>query len=193
MDDNQKPDTAVAERNDRRLSTMKTGPRTAHDRRRSRHNAVRHGIFADIVLTGEPFRESVEDYKRLHAKLRKGIRPRSPLEEMLIEALAFEFLRMSRVYKADVQIAPRIFKRVEEVLTNADSEVVVEIVDREREIALVRKQLDPELLLRYGNSISKQIHRILDRLDRLQVFGPARLKKETICNNNDFCKTNWNK
>jgi hypothetical protein len=168
-------DEAMAERNDRRLSTMSTGSRRSHGRKQSRHNAIRHGIFADIVLTGEPFRESVEDYERLHAELRKGIRPRSPLQEMLIEALAFEFLRMSRVYKADAQVAPRIFKRVEEELTNKDSEVVVEIVDREREIALIRKQLDPELLLRYGNSISKQIHRILDRLERLQAFGPARL------------------
>jgi len=156
--------TGVTEKVNSRTST---GPRTPGGKRRSKHNAIRHGIFADIVLTGEPFRESLEDHIELLEKLREDIQPFGALEEVLVEQLAFEFLRLGRLYKADMLVAPRVFKSVEKDLKENDSSAF-SLVDREGEAMGIRKELASELLLRYGNSVSKQIHRILDRLERLQ-------------------------
>jgi hypothetical protein len=47
------------------------------------------------VLTGEPFRESLEDYTRLLKGLREDIQPVGALEEVLVEQLAFEFLLLA--------------------------------------------------------------------------------------------------
>ena len=145
---------------------LSTGPRTVEGKRRSRHNAIRHGIFADLVLTAEPFRESTQDYERLLEGLTKGLAPDNALDQTLVEALAFEFLRLSRIYKADAQIAPRMFEGVHRALVEDNSHVFTECVDKEREIAFVQKPLDPELLIRYGSHVTKHIHRILDRFDR---------------------------
>jgi hypothetical protein len=142
-----------------------TGPRTPQGKRRSRHNAVRHGIFADMVLTSEPFRESTHDYDRLLEALVGAIKPKNALQQTLVEMLAFEFLRLSRIYKVDAQIAPRMFENVQKSLAENSPSLITEYIDRKREIIVVQKQLDPELLLRYGSVVSKHIHRILDRLE----------------------------
>ena len=64
-------------------------------------------------------------------------------------------------------MAAGVFKCVEKDLTEAHSSVF-DFVDRKGEAIVIRKELASELLLPYGNSVSKQIHRILDRLERLQ-------------------------
>jgi Transposase IS116/IS110/IS902 family len=119
------------------------------------------------VLTGEPFRESVEDYTRLLERLHEDLDPVGALEEVLVERLAFELLRVGRLYKADVQVAPRVFKQLEaELKKNAPS--AFNLDDKVGETIVIRRELASELLLRYGNAVSNQIHRILDRLERLQ-------------------------
>jgi hypothetical protein len=141
-----------------------TGPRTPGGKRRTKYNATRHGIFADLVLTGEPFRESIQNYKRLLEVLRKAFRLDNALDQMLVEVLAFEFLRLSRIYKADAQIAPRMFERIHTALVEDNPHVITEWVDKEREFAFVQRPLDPELLLRYFSSVTKNIHRSVDQL-----------------------------
>ena len=156
-----------------------TGPRTAEGKRRTKYNAMRHGIFADIVLTSEPFRESFEDYVKLLRVLRDAIRPADGLEKTLVEQLAFEFLRLSRVYKADVQVTPLVFERITRMLKDGSPLVQTELIeiDKGGEVVILQKGLDPELVLRYGNSISKHIDRILDRLEHLQAARTSPLKE----------------
>jgi hypothetical protein len=73
---------------------------------------------------------------------------------------------LSRILKGDAQIAPRMFERVHTGLVEDNHHVFTECVDKESEIAFVQKPLDPELLLRYASSVTRHIHRILDRFDR---------------------------
>jgi hypothetical protein len=143
-----------------------TGPRTPEGKRRSKYNAIRHGIFADLVLTGEPFRESIQDYKRLLEALRKAFKCDNALDQILVQVLAFELLRLSRIYKADAQIAPRMFERVQTDLVENNPHVFTECVDKEREVVLVQRPLDPEIILRYASSVMKNIQRILAQLHR---------------------------
>jgi hypothetical protein len=150
------------------LPAKKTGPRTVEGKRRAKHNAIQHGIFADHVLTAEPFRESVPNYEKLLCSLCEAIQPSNALEQALVEMLAFEFLRLSRVYKADAQIAPRMFGRVHKALSEEKPHVLTEQVEKGEEIVIVQSALDPELVIRYATHLSRQIERILNRLERLQ-------------------------
>jgi hypothetical protein len=148
------------------LKSMSTGPRTPEGKRRTKFNAIQHGVFADLVLTAEPFRESVPAYKKLLNALCTAIRPSNALDQALVEVLAFEFLRLSRIYKADAQIAPRMFEQIHAALVQDNPDEFTECLDEGTEIAFVQKMLDPELLLRYETTVTKHIHRILDRFDR---------------------------
>jgi hypothetical protein len=147
-----------------------TGPRTAEGKERAKHNATKHGLFVDIVLAGEPFRESLRDYTALLEGLREDIQPVGALEEVLVEQLAFEFLRLGRLYKADAQTTPRVFNRLEENLRKSER-MYCSGDDEQAEGFAARAS---ELLLRYGNTVSNQIHRIMDRLERLQEIRGGR-------------------
>jgi hypothetical protein len=153
MNESEKSDQRVAEEDDRNLPVNRTA-QTSRIKRRSKQKALRHGIFASIVLQGEPFRAHVE-------------------AEVLVEILACELLRLSRFYWADAQAAPQMFTQLQQALVTENSQVIVEIVDKDREVALVRKQFSPESLIRYGTTISKEIHRIFDQLERLQNSGQS--------------------
>jgi len=151
-------------------SSARPGPRTPQGKLRSKYNRIRNGIFARIVLTGEPFRESKKDYAALLVSLRDAIQPVGGLEELLVEKLAFLALRLSRLYKADAKVAPLLFGAIEKSLTEKSSLPVVELVHWREEITMIRKDCSPELLLRYETNLGRQFDRILTQLDRLQLM-----------------------
>jgi hypothetical protein len=76
-------------------------------------------------------------------------------------------LRLGRLHKADVQVAPRVFKQLEADLRK-DAPSVFGLADKVGETIVIWRELASELRLPYGNAVSNQIHRILDRLERLQ-------------------------
>jgi hypothetical protein len=117
------------------------------------HNAISHGIFAEILMEGHAFQESEAAYQRLLEGLRAAIKPNTPLEHVLVEKLAFLYLRLSRLYKADARIAPRMFESITRGLVEDEPHVFKEY-KFEKEIAIVRKELSPELLLRRANNRS---------------------------------------
>lgn len=140
-------------------------------------NAVRHGVFAKIVLNGRTFGREAELYDELLTVLKDAVKPTNGLEEILVQKLAFLFLRLSRVYKADRAIAPRIFTRVLRTLTGDRRETETIDVDKKNEIVLVSKEPSPDLVVRYEANIERQIARTLDQLMRLtqtrRGFGEA--------------------
>src|SRR5579864_8381628 len=91
-----------------------TGPRTRHGKARSKFNAVKTGIFAKVVLAAKPFNESRSDFEKLLADVQASIRPRDHFEEILVENLALQFLRLGRVYQTDAEVAPLLFRNVRE-------------------------------------------------------------------------------
>lgn len=149
----------------REQKPRRPGPRTPEGKRRSKLNAVQTGIFAKVVLTGEPFRESQEDFKGLLAGLRESIRPGDRFEEMMVENLAFQFLRLARVYRADAAVAPLLFTRVRERLEGEASDAEISGLLGDKSVS-VDKLPAAELLVRYEASVWRQIERILDRLQQ---------------------------
>lgn len=141
------------------------GPRTAAGKARSRLNALRTGIFAKTVITSEAFGDSCQSYHKLLGEIRESIGPRNRFEEILVENLAVQFLRLTRVYRADASVAPALFEKLRTSLEVDTGEA--EIAGILGEKSLVANKLPAgELLLKYENHIWRQIDRILDRLQK---------------------------
>ena len=81
------------------LSVSKaTGPRTPAGKHRSRHNAVKHAIFTEGVLSD---RESEHQYRALVNELAESLQPVGKLEEVLVEKLAMLMWRYRRLLRAE--------------------------------------------------------------------------------------------
>ncbi|MCI0627649.1 MAG: hypothetical protein L0387_39365 [Acidobacteria bacterium] len=75
-----------------------TGPRTAHGRRRSSRNAVKHGIFSTVAtIKGE----SRVEFDAFLKGLQESLRPVGALESLLVEKLALLAWRYRRMVIAE--------------------------------------------------------------------------------------------
>ncbi len=92
-----------------------TGPRTRRGKQRSRYNAVKHGIFSEVVLKG---RESIEQYESLLCDLTRQFRPEGTLEEVLVEKLAMLLWRHRRLVQAESAEIAKVTEFVEEDTRN---------------------------------------------------------------------------
>jgi hypothetical protein len=72
----------------RRNAQFSTGPRTKEGKRRSRRNALKHGILASALLIteGEGAEDSAESDELLGG-LHRDLEPVGTLEEMLVEKI----------------------------------------------------------------------------------------------------------
>ena len=77
----------------RRNAFYSTGPRTESGKRRSRSNAVRHGLTAETVIGGL---EDSEDYKAFELAITSDFDARTAVERELILRLASLLLRLRR-------------------------------------------------------------------------------------------------
>lgn len=166
MKTNPKRESQPCERGGQEASLKPFEPRTLQGKQPSKYNAIRRGLFANLVLRGEPFRESEKDFRKLWSSLRAAISPADGFEEILVEKLAFLHLRLSRIYKADAELGPALFERIKKTLRDDYSAVVQEFIDKKSEVAVVRKDPEPDLLLRYESNAERQTEKILDQLER---------------------------
>jgi len=80
------------------------GPRTDAGKKRSRRNALKHGIFSKrLILDGE----LRADLEKLHRDLREYYQPQGAAEKILVEKLAIDLLRESRAIEAEHAIIAR--------------------------------------------------------------------------------------
>jgi hypothetical protein len=80
------------------LAQRATGPRTPQGKERSKLNALRHGIFSEVVvLKGE----SHAKYRSLLEELGKTLQPEGKPEEILVEKLAAILWRQRRLLIAE--------------------------------------------------------------------------------------------
>src|SRR5713226_203583 len=74
------------------------GPRTPQGKQRSKHNALKHGIFSKIVLLSG---ESGVEFNSLLNGLRNDRRPEGAVEEILVDKLASDLWRYRRILIAE--------------------------------------------------------------------------------------------
>jgi hypothetical protein len=137
-----------------------------NERRKSRGNSVTHGIFAGLLLREGFLDESAGDYTRLLSAVRQAVKPTDSFEHLLVENLTIQYLRLTRVYAADWQTAPKLFEMVEEVFEGNYPKAETEWVERANHTLVIRHGPAPDLLIRYETSIERQIGRILDQLEQ---------------------------
>ena len=81
-----------------------SGPRTAAGKRRSRLNAIKHGLLSQqLILEGE----NRVDFEKLRRDLINDLRPHGTLQNLLVERLAILFWRLRRVIAAETAIISR--------------------------------------------------------------------------------------
>ena len=75
-----------------------TGPRTQQGKDRSKHNALRHGIFSKVAVLKS---ESQAEFDRLRKDLYADRKPQGALEQLLVDKLAVLFWRHRRLVNAE--------------------------------------------------------------------------------------------
>ena len=70
-----------------------TGPRTESGKRRSRRNAIRHGLTAETVIDGL---EDPADYKGFERAIKSSYSPQTAIEGQLVTRLASLLWRLRR-------------------------------------------------------------------------------------------------
>jgi hypothetical protein len=134
----------------------------------SNQNALKHGIFAQVLLKSDAFGEDREEFIRLGSILQKSIRPVGGFEEMLVEKLAVLLFRLLRLYRADLKIAPKMFKRVAEFLGPGQPSVKATWVSREDQVVFMQRDPSSESLMRYEANLERQIARTFGQIEASQ-------------------------
>jgi hypothetical protein len=145
------------------------GPRTAMGKKRSMRNAVKHGIFAKVVLSDN---EPTAQFDSLLQGFRNDLQPEGAMEEILVEKLASLTWRYRRML-----IAERAEIRAEQRCSTRDG--VREKQHREEALMLYSaiERSGPGLFARLGNPLIQQ--RCTDLLKSLRLgiqirgFDPA--------------------
>jgi hypothetical protein len=138
------------------------------EKKGAKHNSISHGVFANILLSGNPFGEERDHYLALISILRSSLRPVNGLEEILVEKLAFLFLRLTRLYKADVKVAPRMFARAFELLGTGQPSIQAKWISPDDQAIVVQHDPSSDSLMRYEANLERQISKTLDLIDASQ-------------------------
>jgi hypothetical protein len=90
--------TANCKRVSRMASRNGVGPRTRIGKERSKYNALKHGVFAKVLLLTE---EPRSEFETLLRSLQHDLRPEGTLQQILVEKLAALLWRSRRLLQAE--------------------------------------------------------------------------------------------
>jgi hypothetical protein len=158
------------------------GPLTPEGKQRSKHNALKHGIFSKNVLLQD---ESRSEFNSLLRGLRNDLRPEGTLEELLVEklaALAWRLRRLLLAERAQIQenteaekivgvLGPGLIRKIQNP----------NVLERCLELlAELRKQVEKDSYTEYYNPILAKIYGIDDKEkhSRGNLYDPYR---EWVC------------
>ncbi len=134
----------------RENSKHSTGPKTAEGKAKSARNSITHGIFARQLLTGAT-PETAAEISTLTAGIWEFYQPAGVIEELLVQKIAVEVVRLTRIMG---------FERKE---FSRQSIFHFPVVDR---------------LLRYSAAADRGLYRAIEELERLQTARKARAESE---------------
>jgi hypothetical protein len=153
-----------------------SGPRTPEGKQRSRHNALKYGIFAKNVLLKD---ESQSELDSLFNGLLNDLQPEGALEELLVEKLATLAWRQRRLLLAESA----------EIQNNKEAEKIVEVFGPLNNTGLIRKIQSPnvlerclELLTELRKQVEKDSYTEYCNPILANIYGPDD-KEEYSCGN----------
>ena len=87
----------------RQNAQQSTGPQTPTGKARSARNALKHGLLAkEVVIKGPDQSETQADFDSLLADLVSELKPRTLIEETLVERIATGYWRLRRAQRFEV-------------------------------------------------------------------------------------------
>jgi hypothetical protein len=150
------------------LARRATGPRTPRGKDGSKHNALKHGIFAKtVLLKGEPQSE----FDSLLSGLRKDLRPQGMLEKVLVEKLATLIWRQRRllmVEGASIRMNAEFVNIIDEMIENQYEFDPERVAEKKKLTPISRSVAGSDHLLRYEASLERAFDRTLSQLERIQ-------------------------
>ncbi len=159
----------------RRKAQLSTGPRTEEGKRRSRQNALKHGILASaLLITAGEGAEDPAEFNEFLTGLRRDLAPVGTLEEMMVEKIAVCWWRQKRVLSCEAGLVRRAFvpnPNHEQLLDRLASQWDLE---RTPERDAIKDHLrlpssdDVDRILRYETANNRQLVYAINQLERLQ-------------------------
>jgi hypothetical protein len=152
------------------LAPRATGPRTPNGKDRSKHNALKHGIFSKMVLLkGEPR----SDFDSLLSGLRDALRPEGMLEQILVEKLVSLIWRQRRLLMAEgaeIRLGTEfVIYSISNVIEDMELESRERIAEKKKLNAIARSvPYELDRLLRYEASLERAFDLTLSQLERHQ-------------------------
>jgi hypothetical protein len=142
-----------------------TGPRTPTGKDRAKRNAIKHGLYSQVIVMGN---ESQSDFDDLLRGLRRVLRPEGLLEEILVEKIAGILWRYRRFLQKEREDGIRNVAAFEITRVYGDIIPVGDVIP-------VASHFD--LQLRCETNLDRALDRALDQLERAQAL---RERQKTI-------------
>ena len=145
-----------------------TGPRTDSGKRRSRRNAIRHGLTAETIIDAL---EDPADYKAFERAIKSDYSPQTAIEGQLVTRLVSLLWRLRRA----VIIESGLLNLQAGMICDQSTapRPIIELMDR---LNIFRKFLHPNGL---ESPMSKQTRKIL-RLAQITQMGQGRIRQIQI-------------
>jgi hypothetical protein len=149
----------------RRNAERSTGPRTEEGKRRSRRNAIKHGMLSSVLLIKDG--DGTEDaaaFARLFADLRRDLAPVGMLEDMMVESIAVAYWRARRAIQCENGVVRERFASWKRDKTDRYYRGTAEqaVIDDDLRIPL------GDGILRYEAANNRHLATLLNQLDRRQ-------------------------
>jgi hypothetical protein len=138
-----------------------------------RLNALKHGIFAEILFQEGKLQVPAQQFDDLVQELRHAIRPTNALEDILIDQLAMTLIRLARLYTADSEVAPVFFNRLKECTDDATASIVTASIEKGDEVAFFHRGPSLDVLVRYEASLDRKVGKLLNQIEQARRIGSA--------------------
>ena len=178
----------------RRNATRSSGPKSSEGKKRSRLNALKHGILtSELLILEGPNAEDARAFNELLAALRQDFAPEGALEDLLVEKIAVCFWRQRRVLKCEAGLAIHdlalAFRQNRGYTGNPTDPILGLLNEKENYFSghmTIPLSENLDRLLRYETSVQKQLAHTINQLERLQrsrkgesVHAPVTLQVST--------------
>ncbi|MFC1934331.1 hypothetical protein ACFLXX_04240 [Chloroflexota bacterium] len=143
-----------------RENAKKGGVKTEKGKSISRFNAVKHGIFTNVIIADM---EESDVLNQLRGRVFDEFKPKGVIEETLVDRIVVCIWRLRRCAIADKAVTEQEYQEAKYNIF-ADSEEEREFDSK----TWVLTHGPTELLLRYETTIERQLYRVMRELRDLQ-------------------------
>lgn len=149
----------------RRNALSSTGPRSADGKKKSSHNAVRHGFTGQLVILTPEDREA---HDKFCCGIVDGLQPETDVERQFAHSISEDFWRNNRLRATENNILARACAG-----TQGEIETALDTAD-----AFLRESKQLSLLSLYEQRINRSIQKNIDQLRQLQTERKAERKEQ---------------